>query len=242
MIAGCAFSVSFSSSSGPSHISRNRFWPSASSTSSNTSRAGRLAPASAAPMPTAWLPCPGKIKRASKPLLVSLGGAVRPSDARIAKPGSRRDASRRMAASWSIDTQLGSRSRMKLGIWMSAGAWSSASMIGSGIFLLPTTLAPLRLNSVIAGWVITASGHDVPGFCAGADWQRLHARRAFRICRTAFGAHRASCRLVFWIFASGSPECGDRDRSRYAASRLRAGLGGNRVVRRRSPHCVIDGL
>ena len=43
MIAGCAFSVSFSSSSGPSRISRNRFWPSASSTSSNTSRAARLA-------------------------------------------------------------------------------------------------------------------------------------------------------------------------------------------------------
>ena len=39
MIAGCAFSVSLSSSSGPSRISRNRFWPSASSTSSNTSRA-----------------------------------------------------------------------------------------------------------------------------------------------------------------------------------------------------------
>ena len=30
MIAGCAFSVSLSSSSGPSRISRNRFWPSAS--------------------------------------------------------------------------------------------------------------------------------------------------------------------------------------------------------------------
>ena len=61
MIAGCAFSVSLSSSSGPSRISRNRFWPSASSTSSKTSRAARLASASAAPMPTAWLPCPGKM-------------------------------------------------------------------------------------------------------------------------------------------------------------------------------------
>ena len=59
LIAGCAFSVSLSSSSGPSRISRNRLCPSASSTSSNTSRAERLAPASAAPMPTAWLPCPG---------------------------------------------------------------------------------------------------------------------------------------------------------------------------------------
>ena len=61
MIAGCAFSVSLSSSSGPSRISRNRFWPSASSTSAKTSRAAALASASAAPMPTAWLPCPGKM-------------------------------------------------------------------------------------------------------------------------------------------------------------------------------------
>ena len=56
MIAGCAFSVSLRSSSGPSRISRNRFCPSASSTSAKTSRAARLASASAAPMPTDWLP------------------------------------------------------------------------------------------------------------------------------------------------------------------------------------------
>ena len=39
MIAGWAFSVSLRSSSGPSRISLKRFWPSASSTSPNTSRA-----------------------------------------------------------------------------------------------------------------------------------------------------------------------------------------------------------
>ncbi len=59
--AGWAFSVSVSSASGPSHMSCERFWPSASSTSANTARAAGTASASALPMPTAWLPCPGNV-------------------------------------------------------------------------------------------------------------------------------------------------------------------------------------
>src|SRR5512146_2719812 len=43
-------------------MSRDRLWPSASFTSSNTSRAGAKAAASSWPMPTAWLPWPGKMK------------------------------------------------------------------------------------------------------------------------------------------------------------------------------------
>ncbi len=72
MIAGWAFSVSVSSASGPSLIMRNRFCPSASSTSPKISRATGEAAASAAPMPTAWLPCPGKMnaRMASYPLIV----------------------------------------------------------------------------------------------------------------------------------------------------------------------------
>ena len=94
MIAGCAFSVSLSSSSGPSLISRNRFWPSASSTSANTSFAARLASANAAPMPTAWLPCPGKMNaRIVAPVQLSTGGATRPTrrtcQARGTKDGDR---------------------------------------------------------------------------------------------------------------------------------------------------------
>ena len=61
MIAGWAFSVSVSASSGPSRITAESFCPSASSTSSNTSRAAALASASSAPMPTFWLPWPGKM-------------------------------------------------------------------------------------------------------------------------------------------------------------------------------------
>ena len=79
MIAGWAFSVSFNSSSGPSRISRARFCPSASSTKSNVSRAVRVASASAAPMPTAWLPCPGKMKaRIYAPVGLAFAARTRP--------------------------------------------------------------------------------------------------------------------------------------------------------------------
>ncbi len=61
MIAGWAFSVRTRSLSGPSHISFDSFWFSASSTSWKTARAGAKASASALPMPTAWEPCPGKM-------------------------------------------------------------------------------------------------------------------------------------------------------------------------------------
>ena len=60
--AGWVFSVRVRVSIGPSRISFESFSPSASSTSSNTSRAVAKASARSAPMPTAWLPCPGKMK------------------------------------------------------------------------------------------------------------------------------------------------------------------------------------
>ncbi len=60
MIAGWAFSVSVSSVSEPSNISRDRCCDSAESTSSNTARAAGLAALSALPMPADWLPWPGK--------------------------------------------------------------------------------------------------------------------------------------------------------------------------------------
>ena len=58
--AGWAFSVSVSRSAGPSHMTAVSFSPSASSTSANTLRAAVKLSASALPMPTAWLPWPGK--------------------------------------------------------------------------------------------------------------------------------------------------------------------------------------
>src|SRR5579872_2404579 len=59
MMAGWAFCVRVRSLSGPSHMTRDNFCDSASSTSWKISRAGGNASASALPMPTAWLPCPG---------------------------------------------------------------------------------------------------------------------------------------------------------------------------------------
>ena len=44
----------------------------------------------------------------------------------------------------------------KLGFWMCA-ALVVGNMIGSGIFLLPASLAPYGLNSVVA-WGFTATG------------------------------------------------------------------------------------
>ena len=52
------------------------FWPSASSTSWKTSRACGLAAASALPMPTAWLPCPGKMNARICLSLVKARGLV----------------------------------------------------------------------------------------------------------------------------------------------------------------------
>ena len=59
--AGWAFSVRVSSRPGPPRSSPDSFSPSASSTSSKTARASGKASASALPMPTAWLPWPGKV-------------------------------------------------------------------------------------------------------------------------------------------------------------------------------------
>src|SRR6476646_6010474 len=66
--AGCAFSVSISVSAGPSKITAESLAPSAASTSANTSQAGAKLSASVLPMPTLWLPCPGKTNADPMPL------------------------------------------------------------------------------------------------------------------------------------------------------------------------------
>ncbi len=60
--AGWALAVSVSSSAGPSNISFDSFCFRVSSTSWKTSRAAAKAAARSRPMPTAWLPWPGKMK------------------------------------------------------------------------------------------------------------------------------------------------------------------------------------
>lgn len=83
----------------------------------------------------------------------------------------------------------------KLGFWMSI-ALVIGNMIGSGVFLLPASLAPYGLNSVIA-WIPTAAG----GIALAAVFSRLS--RAFpagggpyAYTHAAFGAMPAF--LVAW--------------------------------------------
>lgn len=73
-----------------------------------------------------------------------------------------------------------------MGFWM-ALALVMGSMIGSGVFLLPASLAPLGWNSVI-GWLITISG----ALCVAAVFGRLSraipkAGGPYAYTRAAFG-------------------------------------------------------
>ncbi len=73
-----------------------------------------------------------------------------------------------------------------MGLWM-ALALVMGSMIGSGVFLLPASLAPLGWNSVF-GWLITVSG----ALCVAAVFARLcralpKAGGPYAYTRAAFG-------------------------------------------------------
>src|SRR5436190_6738482 len=75
-IAGCAFSVSVSWSSGPSKIRRLRGSPSAASASANVPRQTGKASASARPMPAFWEPWPGKMQAIDRRLLFFDGAGL----------------------------------------------------------------------------------------------------------------------------------------------------------------------
>jgi basic amino acid/polyamine antiporter, APA family len=80
-------------------------------------------------------------------------------------------------------SQTGAR---PMGFWM-ALALVMGSMIGSGVFLLPASLAPLGWNSVI-GWLITVAG----ALCVAAVFARLSralpkAGGPYAYTRAAFG-------------------------------------------------------
>ncbi len=86
-----------------------------------------------------------------------------------------------------------------MGIWM-ALALVMGSMIGSGVFLLPASLAPLGWNSVI-GWLITVSG----AMCVAAVFARLaralpHAGGAYAYAKAAFGPGAGfAIAWAYWI-------------------------------------------
>jgi basic amino acid/polyamine antiporter, APA family len=93
--------------------------------------------------------------RASSTLLLEWNGGRLSSGERIANPARGCKAPRMTDQTTPIDLHPEPRSRM-LGKWMSA-AMVVGTMIGSGIYLLPTTLAPYGPNLVVA-FLLTGFG------------------------------------------------------------------------------------
>src|SRR3954447_18287862 len=83
----------------------------------------------------------------------------------------------------------------KLGIWMTGGL-VVGSMIGSGIFMLPVSLAPLGVNA-IAAWVVSILGALAVAF-ALASLGRSGAGGIRGYIERAFGPTAAF--LVTWAF------------------------------------------
>ena len=83
----------------------------------------------------------------------------------------------------------------KLGIWMT-GALVVGSMIGSGIFMLPVSLAPLGANAIV-GWVVSIVGALTIAF-ALASLGRTGAGGIHAYIERAFGPTAAF--LVTWAF------------------------------------------
>jgi APA family basic amino acid/polyamine antiporter len=83
----------------------------------------------------------------------------------------------------------------KLGIWMTGGL-VVGSMIGSGIFMLPVSLAPLGANALI-GWVVSIVGALAIAF-ALASLGREGGGGIHAYIERAFGAKAAY--LVTWSF------------------------------------------
>jgi basic amino acid/polyamine antiporter, APA family len=82
--------------------------------------------------------------------------------------------------------ETASQAARPMGVWM-ALALVMGSMIGSGVFLLPASLAPLGWNSVI-GWAITVAG----ALCVAAVYAQLaralpKAGGPYAYTRAAFG-------------------------------------------------------
>ena len=83
-------------------------------------------------------------------------------------------------------TQNTAEASRPMGFWM-ALALVMGSMIGSGVFLLPASLAPLGWNSVI-GWLITVAGALCVAAVFGALSKALpKAGGPYAYTRAAFG-------------------------------------------------------
>src|SRR6476469_7313555 len=131
--------------------------------------------------------------RASKPLLAIGWGAVKREDADCQPwPGVR---SRLMAESTPlIDTHPEPSSRM-LGKWMSA-AMVIGTMVGSGIYLLPTTLAPFGPNLIVA-FLLTGFGTMCLAFALARMAAKIEGG-PFVYIERAFGEHTAF--VTLWSY------------------------------------------
>ncbi len=111
----------------------------------------------------------------------------------------------------------------KLGIWMT-GALVVGSMIGSGIFMLPVSLAPLGANAVV-GWVISILGALAIAF-ALACLGRSGAGGIHTYIERAFGPTAAF--LVTWAFwwSNIAAQAALAIATASALSRLLPSLGG----------------
>ena len=111
----------------------------------------------------------------------------------------------------------------KLGIWMT-GALVVGSMIGSGIFMLPVSLAPLGANAIV-GWVVSIVGALTIAF-ALASLGRTGAGGIHAYIERAFGPTAAF--LVTWAFwwSNIAAQAALAIATASALSRLLPALGG----------------
>src|SRR5215813_8995092 len=73
-----------------------------------------------------------------------------------------------------------------LGFWMCT-ALVAGNMIGSGIFLLPASLAPYGLANATSAWLFTASGSVVLAFVFAGLGRALPGASPYICTRMAFG-------------------------------------------------------
>jgi APA family basic amino acid/polyamine antiporter len=115
----------------------------------------------------------------------------------------------------------------KLGMWMTTGL-VVGSMIGAGIFMLPVSLAPLGINTLV-GWVISGFGALAIAF-ALATLSRTGGGGIQAYIERAFGPTLAF--LVTWAFwcSNVAAQAALAIATSSALSRLSPALGGTGII------------
>ncbi len=94
-----------------------------------------------------------------------------------------------------------------LGFWMCL-ALVIGNIVGSGVYLLPASLAPYGLNSIF-GWIITSGGAIALGRRVCAAWRRcfrkLAGRMFMRASRSAMALDSSWPGVIGWAFGLATP-------------------------------------